>query len=89
MPSVVSLDRTFDDFRFLSEQFRQVIPYIVRRQQYRMVSARFVLEDTDRCPFAHASVEPIVSHESFHLFDNGHETLAYLAIDLRAILQVK
>ena len=55
-PLVVSLDRTFDDFGFLSEQLRQVIAYIVRRQNNRMVRTRFVLEDTDRCPFAHAGV---------------------------------
>src|SRR5215469_3727167 len=88
-PSVVRLDLTFDDLGLLGDQFRQVFAYVVRSQADGLVGSGLVLKDADRGPFALAGVKPVVPHESFCLFDERHEALAHLAVNLCAILRIE
>src|SRR4029077_20792468 len=87
--SIVSFDRAFDDLGFLSDKFRQMLFYIVCSQLHRLVSTGLVLKDADGRALAFTSIKPIVAHKSLGLFDDGHELLAYSAVDLCTVLRIK
>src|SRR5438552_17158554 len=63
--------------------------YVVRSQVDRLISTGFVLKDTDGRALALTSIEPIVAHKPLRLLDDGHEVLAYPAVDLCTVLRIK
>src|SRR6266581_5257613 len=62
---------------------------VVRSQVHRLISTGFVLKDADGRALACTSIEPIVAHKPLRLLDDGHEVLAYPAVDLCTVLRIK
>jgi hypothetical protein len=56
---------------------------------HRLISTSFVLKHADGRALALASIKPIVAHKALRLLNHWHELLAYLAIDLCAVLWIK
>src|SRR5205814_6472616 len=62
---------------------------VVRSQVHRFISTGFVPKDTDGRGLALTSIEPIVAHKPLRLLNDGHELLAYAAVDLCTVLRIK
>src|SRR5882724_645975 len=63
--------------------------YVIRSEAHRLISSGFVLKDADGRALALTSIKPIVAHKSLRLLDDGHELLAYSAVDLSTVLRIK
>src|SRR5277367_6525901 len=63
--------------------------YVVRSQMHRLISTGFVVKDAYGRPLALTSIEPIVAHKPLRLLDDGHEVLAYPAVDPCTVLRIK
>ena len=63
--------------------------YVIRSEAHRLISSGFVLKDADGRALALTGIEPIVAHKALRLLNDGHELLAYAAVDLSTVLRIK
>src|SRR5258708_39643180 len=87
--SIVSLDWPFDNLGFLSEKLRKMLFYVVRSQTHRLISTSLVLKHADGRALAVASIKPIVTHKPLRILNDRYEFLAYLAVNLCAVIWIK
>src|SRR5262245_39349063 len=87
--SAVGLDRSFDDFGLLSQQFRHMRSHELGGDRHRLVRTLLVLEDAERRALTVPGVQPVVLAKALGLAEEGHELVLDEAIDLGAVLLVE
>src|SRR6188472_2002477 len=87
--SIMSLDWPFDNLRFLSEKFRQMLFYVLRSEAHRLISTSFVLKHAQGRALAVAGIKPIITHKPLRILNDRHELLAYQAVNLCTVVWIK